>query len=198
VLVREVMADGGVAWVCAGAKREVLEPLQAPGGVLHGFFETVRVGPVEAAELAGWIDGRMRGSGVASDGVGAAVAARAGPRTQDVVQVARALWFRGVLRGRVLASEVEDAVLDVVREQDAALRRTWSDLTPMQQRVLRAVAADATRLFGADTRARFRLGPASSVGTAVSALVRRGVLHRGGDGVAFDDPFFRTWVQVRM
>lgn len=198
VLVREVMAGGGVVWVCAGARQDVLEPLQARGGVFHGFFETVRVGPVEAAELAGWIDARMRGSGVASDGVGAAVVARAGPRTQDVVQVARALWFRGVLRGRVLASEVEDAVLDVVREQDAALRRTWSGLTPVQQRVLRAVASGAGQLFGAETRARFRLGPASSVGTAVAALVSRGVLGRGGDGVAYDDPFFCTWVQVNM
>lgn len=196
VPLRDVMGAGGVSWVCAGSSESRILPMLQSGGVLDGFFEAVRVGPIESERLAGWLDDRMRGSGVASDGVGAAVVSRAGPRTQDVVQVARALWFRGVLRGRALASEVEAAVVDVVREQDDALRRTWSDLTPVQQRVLRAVAAGAQQLFGAETRARFRLGPASSVGTAVDALVSRRVLERGGDGVVFDSPFFRAWVQL--
>jgi hypothetical protein len=196
VLLRDAMSAGGVAWVCAGSREGRIRPMLEPGGVFHAFFRTVRVAPLDASRLADWIDERMRGSGVASDGVGAAVVARVGPRTQDVVQVARAMWFRGVLRGRALASEVEDAVLDVVREQSGALRRTWSDLTPAQQRVLRAVAAGAEQLFSAETRGRFRLGPASSVGTAVESLVSRRVLERGDDGVAFDSPFFRTWVQL--
>ncbi|MEJ2216361.1 MAG: hypothetical protein P8099_07075 [Gemmatimonadota bacterium] len=195
VLLREAMADGAMGWVCTGSGEALGSALER-AGVLHEFFETMALGPIDAGQLGGWIDERMRGSGVASDGVGAAVVARAGPHTQDVVQVARALWFRSVLRGRALASQVEDAVLDVVRGQDAALRRTWSDLTPVQQRVLRALAAGAEQLFGAESRARFRLGPASSVGTAVATLERRRVLERGSDGVAFDSPFFRTWVQL--
>ncbi len=188
--------SGGVSWVCVSSREERIRRAMEPGHAFDGFFETMRVEPLDATGLADWIDARMRGSGVASDGVGAAVVARAGPRTQDVVQVARALWHRGALRGRALASEVEAAVRDVVREQDTALRRTWSDLTPVQQRVLRAVASGAGQLFGAETRARFRLGPASSVGTAVESLVSRGVLERGDDGVVFDSPFFRSWVQT--
>ncbi|HUG41181.1 MAG TPA: hypothetical protein VMM12_11885, partial [Longimicrobiales bacterium] len=77
--------------------------------------------------------------------------------------------------------------------EDPALRRTWEDLTALQQRVLRAVAAGEEALHSAEARERHALGPSSSVTTAVEALISRAILVREAGRVGFDNPFFREW-----
>jgi hypothetical protein len=118
-----------------------------------------------------------------------------GPRTQDVVQAARTLWFQAALSGRADVEAVEAAIAEIVRNDDTGLRRTWEDLTPLQQRLLRAVAASAPELHGQETRQRFELGPSSSVTTALDALTGRSILVRDGGPAQFENPFFREWVR---
>jgi uncharacterized protein len=194
-LLRNRMQENrGTAFVCAGSKEGLIRELLQPRRAFYKFFDQLHVGPMDPSHLARWIDERLAGSGVAGDGVGAALVERVGPRTQDVVQAARTLWFQAALTGRAEERSVDAAISEIVRNDDTGLRRTWEDLTPLQQRLLRAVASGAGELHSQATRSDFDLGPSSSVTTALESLASRSILARDGSVVAFENPYFREWV----
>jgi hypothetical protein len=184
-------------YVCAGSKEHLVRDMLQPQRAFYKFFDLLHVGPIDPRHLGKWIDHRLGRAGVSpsGDSVGAEIVARVGPRTQDIVQTARAVWFATALRGEATPSDVEEAMADIMGGEDAALRRTWEDLSTVQQRVLRAVAAGATQLHSTETRAAFALGASSSVATAMDALVARSILERVNGDVRFDNPFFRVWVE---
>ena len=78
------------------------------------------------------------------------------------------------------------------------LRSLWNELSAQQQDVLRVVALGVEQLYSAHVRDQFALPGASSVHKAVEALVGRGLLVQGDDGVVFDSPFFQRWVRVEV
>ncbi|MDT8435617.1 MAG: AAA family ATPase [Gemmatimonadota bacterium] len=185
-----------VSFICAGSEVSLVHEMLGEHRAFFRTFELLHVGPVEPEHLARWIDARLGGAGVESDGAGEELVDLAGPRTQDILQVARHVYVRGLARGSVSAADVRPALLDVVREEDHVIRTVWSDLTVNQQNVLRAVASGAEQIFSAAVRSRFGLPTSSTVAAAVAALEKRGILVREADGsVRFDNPFLRRWVE---
>lgn len=181
-----------LSYVCAGSEEGVIEELTGPDGPFHGAFERLYMGPLPRGHFARWIDDRLRSSGVRDvDGTGAAAIERVGPRTEDVLKLARQLWYRGASRGRLESGDVDLALSDIVRGDRGVFETIWSELTPHQRNVLRAVAGDAAKLTSADVRQRYGLRSASAVSQAVETLVRRGYLARA----VFDDLFFGAWVR---
>ena len=72
----------------------------------------------------------------------------------------------------------------------------WQRLTLAQRGVLRAVVLEqGARILGADTRARHRLGAASSVQTSLAALLRLDLIVREDDGrYLVVDSLMREWI----
>ena len=71
----------------------------------------------------------------------------------------------------------------------------WQRLTLAQRGVLRALVLEHGReLLSADVRARYRLAGASSVQSALGALVRDDVITKQGATYAVVDSLFREWV----
>jgi hypothetical protein len=185
-----------LSFVCAGSEVSLVKEMLEEHRAFFRMFELLRVGPVDPDHLARWIDARLEKAGVVPDGAGTAVVTLAGPRTQDILQVARHLYARGLISGAVSGADVEPAMRDVVREEDPVIRTLWSDLTSNQQNVLRAVASGAEQIYSTDSRRRFGLPTSSTVAAAVDALEKRGILDRDSDGVVrFDSPFLRLWVE---
>jgi hypothetical protein len=100
-----------------------------------------------------------------------------------------------VAGGGIPADAAAEAITEIVDQEDPALRRTWEDLTPLQQRVLQALAAGEEGVHAQAVRTRYELGSSSSVGTALDALVSRSILVRMGSRPTFDNPYFREWVR---
>jgi hypothetical protein len=185
-----------LSFVCAGSEVSLVKEMLEEHRAFFRMFELLRVGPVDPEHLGRWIDARLEKAGVTPDGAGAAAVERAGPRTQDILQVARHLYARGLGSGAVGAAQVGPAMGDVVREEDPVIRTLWSNLTAHQQNVLRAVASGAEQIFSSDVRRRFGLPTSSTVAAAVDALEKRGILGRDeGGNVRFDSPFLRLWVE---
>ena len=161
------------------------------------------MGPIDAATLARWITDRARATGASLDLIVAASIVRlAGPRTRDVVQLARAVWDLARPNGQVARDAAGVAMEVLVREQGALHQRQWDALTETGRQVLVALAADPdARLLATDTLRVYNLGSKSTVAGTLEALVEREVLLRETSGGAsagyrFDDPFFRRWVEV--
>lgn len=72
----------------------------------------------------------------------------------------------------------------------------WQRLTLLQRASFRAVVVEQGKeLLGADVRTRYRLGPASSVQTALTALQRADLVMREDDGhYVVVDSLMREWV----
>jgi len=189
-----------LAYVLAGSQPALIRRMLSEGQAFYGLLDQLQFGPMDPAHLAAWIDERMTTHGVAARGVGARAIALAGPRTRDVVVVARRAYELARLRGEAEAADADAALAEVAAEQDDLLRAQWEELTPLQQNVLRAVAMDAGGLTTRDTLQRFALPSSGSAANAAVALIDAGRLVRDAataTGHAFENPFFREWVRRR-
>lgn len=121
-----------------------------------------------------------------------------GPRTRDIVRLARKCVDRAPPGAVIDASVVAAAYGEIVEEEHEAIQTRWQRLTGQQQNVLRAVAAEPLGPTTKEMRRRFSLD-ASSTGNTLKTLVNAGELVRSAHGSkhAFDDPFVRGWVIAR-
>ncbi len=186
-----------VSYVLAGSQAHIIERMLDKGRAFYGLADHLHFGPIDPGHMAQWIDARLTSAGVKAAGVGAEVVSAAGPRTRDIVLVARQCFDRSASAGTADAAEVTLAVDDIVTAQGALLEATWMGLTPLQQNVLRAVAALTEGLTRSSSLRRFGLGSSGSTTNAASALVHAGHLVKAANpvGYAFDSPFFRRWVE---
>lgn len=187
-----------VSYVLAGSQQHIIERMVDQGAAFYGLADHLAFGPIDPAHLSRWIDDRLGRAGVKADGVGSRIVEALGPRTRDIVQVARQLHANCAATGRATTEEVTRALDDVVAEQQALLESLWRDLTALQQNVLRAVAADLDGLTTAASLRRFGLASSGSTANAAGALVGAGRLLRAPTrtGYAFDSPFLRRWVEL--
>lgn len=185
-----------VSYVFAGSEEHLIRQMVGPSRAFYGMLDLLHVEPIEPGHLSRWVDERMAAAGVRPAGAGARLVAIAGPRTGDVIHVARHC-FDAAGEAGVATPEVADrAFLEVVSGQDDALLAWWSSLTPHQQNVLRAVADGGAALTGGEARERFALTSSSAVAQALAGLVEQGRLGRTDTpaGYEFDSPFARAWV----
>ncbi|HET9984112.1 MAG TPA: hypothetical protein VFQ38_11015 [Longimicrobiales bacterium] len=199
--LREVLQrQRHVAYVLAGSKRHLIEAMVGrKGRALWKIGDVLPFGPIPPSEMAEWIARESTRADVHMTRKQAdRVVALAGPRTRDIAQLARGVWFRARGSGAVGAADVDVAFEALVEEQAELFRALWSGLSARQQGVLRAFAAEPdVQITAARTAHAYHLGPKSSVQTALDALVEAEHLARpASGGYVFDDPFFRRWVQV--
>lgn len=198
--LRDVMQrHGDLAFVCAGSQESLIQDMIGPKRAFYKMFELLHLGPIPPEVLAQWIEERLaRGRGVKA-GVGLELVRLAGPRTQDIIQVARQLYFLGLAaRRKVEVADVDAAVGEVVRNEAPLLQTIWNGLSAQQQDVLRVVALGVEQLYSAQVRDQYGLPGASSVHKAVEVLAERGLLVKGENGAVFDSPFFQRWVRTQV
>jgi len=191
----------GIGYVLAGSKRSLIEAMVTDKGrAFWKITDTLLFGPIDQGVMARWISSEAGRTGVEIPAAGAErIVALTHPRTRDVVQLARAVWFDARARDGHLDESGVDQVFDgLISEQSELYRVLWTKLDARAQSVLRAFAADPdVQITAAESSRRFRLGPKSSVHSAVERLVEAEHLTRLDNGqYGFDDPYFRRWVQV--
>ena len=185
-----------VSYVLSGSATHVIERMTDTGRAFYGLLDQLYIGPIDPSHLARWIDSRMEAAGVATSCVGERAIWLAGPRTRDIVQLARRCFDRTRAVGTAGPPEVDDAFREILEEQDDLWRSLWEQLTPLQQNVLRAVAAGTDGLTTQVTLERFSLGSSGSATNSAAALVAVGRLLKAESrtGYGFDSPYFRGWV----
>lgn len=191
-----IQRNPDLAFICAGSQESLIHDLIGPKRAFYKMFDLLPLGPIDTGFFSDWLEERLaRASGV-STGVGHELLRQAGPRTQDVIQVARQLYFRALTaRHSIEPEDVSLALDDVVRSETPLLRSLWNDLSAQQQDVLRVIALDVEQLYSAEVRDQYALPGSSSVSKAVDALAARGLVVKETDRVEFDSPFFRQWVR---
>lgn len=188
-----------VSYVLAGSQAHIIGRMLESGRAFYGLADQMAFGPMDPDHLAQWIDSRMTKAGVKAKGAGAAIVTAAGPRTRDIVQVARQCFDTSRSAGEATDALVARAFDDVVDEQVAIFQTVWSDLTGPQQNVLRAVAANRGGLTTADSIRQFGLASSGAASNTAAAMIEAGHLVRSDAavGYGFDSPFFRRWILLQ-
>lgn len=185
-----------LAFICAGSQESLIHDLIGPKRAFYKMFELLPLGPIDPTFFANWLEERLTRAADIAPGVGTQLLQLAGPRTQDVIQVARQLYFRALTAGRKInPDDVSLALDDVVRSETPLLRSLWNDLSAQQQDVLRVIALDVDQLYSAEVRDQYALPGTSSISKAVDTLTARGLVVKDSERIEFDSPFFRTWVR---
>ena len=185
-----------LSYILSGSKPNLVRRMLGKGRAFYGFFDKLPFGAIEPERLASWIDERISEHGMKNPVAGADIVSIAGPRTRDVVRLARRTFELARNTSKVDRKVVDQAFLEVVQEEDDSIRFLWEGLTSHQQNVLRAVSAAETGLTTAESLRRFSLSSSATSQTA-NKFVKDGVLERGGpSGYRFDSPFTRGWVII--
>jgi AAA+ ATPase superfamily predicted ATPase len=184
-----------VSYVLAGSQPHLIRRMLGKGRAFFGMLEKMEFGPIDAGLLAEWIDDRMREQGIRVAAAGEVCLRLAGPRTRDVVRLARKGYDLAVEDGKADAALLARAFEEIVDEEDGVIRSWWEGLTSHQQNVVRATAVSSAGLTTRETLRRFSLESSSAVSQAVAKFVEDGdVVGSGARGYSLDSPFMRGWV----
>jgi hypothetical protein len=183
-----------VSYVAAGSDVTLLEAMQGTGRAFYQLFRPLYHGPIEPALFAAWIDARLIAVGVEPRGIGERIVATAGPRTRDIVELARAVYDVTAPESEVADATLDGAVRELLAMYGEQFRRLWDDLPGSQQNVLRAVAAGEPQLYGRSSQQLFGFRSSAEIAQAVRALADREVLALEAGGLVFDNPIMRAWV----
>ena len=196
--VQEQRAGG---YVFAGSEPSLMERMLTPRRPFYKAGPVVRLGKIDEGIFAGWIETRFTASGIrAEDGLGDAIVDLAENVPYDVQRLAHETWDDVRAAGRKSAG-LEDLHLTLGRllnEQHTMFEESWQRLTLAQRAVLRAIVLENGReLLSAGVRSRHRLAGASSVQSALAALVRQDIVMKDQGRYLVNDSLYREWMARR-
>jgi len=151
----------------------------------------VKLGPLDGALLAGWIEDRFaaRGRPVEPEAISGLMAA-VGGHPQRAMMVAHFLWAER----RRNATGLERALHEAIREAADGLEQTWASLTAVQRRTLSAAAEGHERLLAGASLTRAQVGKATMQSARKSLIADGHLLEVAGGAVRVADPFFGLWL----
>jgi hypothetical protein len=187
-----------VGYVFAGSEPSLMERMLGPKRPFYKAGPVMRLEKIPADEFAAFIEARFNKSGIRPEaGLGMAVVELAGNLPYDVQRLAHETWdeVRSGSRRRVTLDDLHQALTRLLAEHQMMFEALWQRLTLAQRAALRAVVLEEGReLLSADVRTRHRLGGASTMQTALAALVRDDLISRDGNRYLVVDSLLREWV----
>jgi hypothetical protein len=187
-----------VGYVFAGSEPSLMERMLGPKRPFYKAGPVIRLGKIPADEFAAAIDANFKRSGITPEPrLGAAIVELSGNLPYDVQRLAHETWdeVRAAGRRRATLDDLHHALRRLLGEQQTMFEALWQHLTLTQRAALRAVVLQEGReLLSADVRAKHRLGGASTIQAALTALVRDDVVYREPDRYVVVDSLFREWI----
>lgn len=190
-----------VGYVFAGSEPSLMERMIGPRRPFYKAGPVIRLEKIPADIFATFIESRFARTGLKPEpGVGAAHVELAGNMPYDVQRLAHETWddVHAAGRRRVDLDDLHRTLSRLLAEQHMMFEAMWQRLTLPQRATLRAVVlAEGRELLSADVRLRYRLGGASTVQSALAALVREDVVARDHQQYTVVDSLLREWVARR-
>jgi len=190
-----------VGYVFAGSEPSLMERMLGPRRPFYKAGPVMRLEKIPADIFADFIESRFARTGLKPEpGVGAAHVELAGNMPYDVQRLAHETWddAHAAGRRRVDLDDLHRTLSRLLAQQDMLFEAMWQRLTLPQRATLRAVVVSEGReLLSADVRLRYRLGGASTVQSALAALVREDVVAREHQDYTVVDSLLREWVARR-
>ncbi|MCC7179429.1 MAG: ATP-binding protein [Acidobacteria bacterium] len=193
-----VQDQRAVGYVFAGSEPSLMERMLEPRRPFYKAGPVMRLEKIDEELFAHFIEARFAASGLRPEpGLGAAIVELAGNVPYDVQRLAHETWDDVRVAGRRSAGldDLHGTLTRLLGEHHTAFEESWQRLTLAQRAVLRAlVLEDGRELMSGDVRTRHRLPGASSVQSALAALVRQDVVMKAESRYTVSDSLYREWV----
>lgn len=193
-----VQDQRSVGYVFAGSEPSLMERMVSPKRPFYKAGPVMRLQKIDPETFGGWLEQRFKATGVRIEpGLGAAIVDLAGNVPYDVQRLAHEAWDDLHDRGRRTATfdDLHATLTRLLGEQHTVYEEAWQRLTLAQRGVLRAlVLEDGREMLSGDVRVKHRLGGASSVQSALAALVKQDVVMKDGAAYVVTDSLYREWV----
>jgi len=188
-----IQGHRNVNFLFSGSDHRLVKWMTSPDAAFFKQLTQLEVGPIEPAHLADWIQRRAKIGGLARFAYGQDIVAMAGPCTGDVVRLAKVV-FDMAAAGRT--DGVVHAGFDAIAlvELNTEFGAYWREMATAQRLMMRAVAAGKQPLAAATLR-ELGIKTPSSAQRAIVGLEHKQHLVRIDSKLAFDNPFFRRWVE---
>ena len=190
-----------VSYVLAGSQRSIIDAMidsKTKGG-LYKMADVLVVKPIPEDVFAAWLTHQAATASVVfGEDVARALIVVAGPRTRDVVQLARALWDMTHQAGAATIQDVAVAMDDLVAEQGAHHLGTWERFkTDIHRRILIVIAHNPkVELSATSTLNRFSLGAKTSANRILKTMIAAEHIAKENGKHRVDDPFFKRWIEL--
>jgi len=193
-----VQDQRSVGYVFAGSEPSLMERMLEVKRPFYKAGPVLRLQKIDPEFFATFIEVRFASSGLKPEaGLGAAIVELAANVPYDVQRLAHETWDDVRAAGRRTAG-LEDLHATLTRllgEHQTAFEEQWQRLTLIQRAVLRALILEEGReLLSGDVRTRHRLPVASSVQSALAALLKQDVVMKEGTRYVAADSLYREWV----
>ena len=187
-----------VGYVFSGSEPTLMERMLGRSRPFYKAGPVMRLQKIPADRFAAFVEARFKATGMkAAAGLGAAIVELSGNLPYDVQRLAHEVWddARAARAKAVTLDDLHSTLRRLLGEHDTLFEGTWQRLTLAQRATLRAtVIEDGRELLSADTRARYRLGGASTVQASLAALVRQDLVAREAERHVVVDSLLREWV----
>ena len=193
-----VQDQRSVGYVFAGSEPSLMERMLEVKRPFYKAGPVLRLQKIDPEFFATFLEVRFASSGLKPEaGLGAAIVELAANVPYDVQRLAHETWDDVRAAGRRTAG-LEDLHATLTRllgEHQTAFEEQWQRLTLIQRAVLRALILEEGReLLSGDVRTRHRLPVASSVQSALAALLKQDVVMKEGTRYVAADSLYREWV----
>ena len=193
-----VQDQRSVGYVFAGSEPSLMERMLEVKRPFYKAGPVLRLQKIDPEFFATFIEVRFASSGLKPEaGLGAAIVDLAANVPYDIQRLAHETWDDVRAAGRRTAG-LEDLHATLTRllgEHQTAFEEQWQRLTLIQRAVLRALILEEGReLLSGDVRTRHRLPVASSVQSALAALLKQDVVMKEGTRYVAADSLYREWV----
>ena len=196
-----VQHQRSVGYVFAGSEPSLMERMLGPKRPFYKAGPVMRLEKIPPEQFAPFIESRFSKTGIKPDpGLGMSIVDLAGNMPYDVQRLAHESWddARAAGKQRVGVEDLHQTLRRLLAEQETMFEAMWQRLTLAQRATLRAVVlAEGRELLSADLRARYRLGGASTVQTALHALLREDIISREPQRYVVVDSLMREWIARR-
>ncbi len=193
-----VQTQRDVGYVFAGSEPSLMERMLGRRQPFYKAGPVMRLEKIPEGEFAAFLEARFKAGAVRAEaGLGAAIVDLAGNVPYDVQRLAHETWddVRAAGRKEAGVDDLHATLTRLLREQGTVFEESWQRLTLGQRAVLRAAVVEQGReLLSADVRARHRLASASTVQSALAALVRQDLIMKDGARYHVTDSLYREWV----
>ncbi len=193
-----VQDQRAVGYVFAGSEPSLMERMLGPRRPFYKAGPVMRLEKIDKSLFADFVETRFSATGMRPEpGLGEAIVDLAANVPYDVQRLAHETWDDVKAAGRKTAG-LDDLHVTLTRllgEQHTVFEESWQRLTLAQRAVLRAlVLENGKELMSADVRTRHRLPVASSVQSALAALVRQDIVMKEDGRYIASDSLYREWV----
>jgi hypothetical protein len=193
-----VQDQRAVGYVFAGSEPSLMERMLGSKRPFYKAGPVMRLEKIDPTVFAAFIAARFAASGFkVEDGLGEAIVDLAANVPYDVQRLAHEAWddARADRRRTVTLEDLHQTLGRLLGEQSAVFEESWQRLTLGQRAVLRALVLEGGReLMSEGVRVRHRLPGASSVQSALAALVKQDIVMKVDARYTVSDSLYREWV----